>query len=257
MKVLDLFRLDGKVAVITGASSGLGVVAAEALAEAGARVVLLARREEKLRRVVEKLRRENYVADFLVCDITLEEEVKHAVRSTIDKMGSIDILVNNAGITYASPSTEMKIADWRRVLEVNLTGMFLFSREFAKAVIKTGRGGKIINISSVYGIIADATPEAPYFTSKAGVIGLTRQLALEWAPHKINVNAIAPGFFPSEMTAPFIKDLDALSYTLSRIPVHRIGLPKDLKGVIVFLASNASDYITGQVIVVDGGWSLW
>lgn len=257
MKVLELFRLDGKVALVTGASSGLGVVMAEALAEAGAHVALSARREERLKAVAEKLRSEGYHAEVFPCDVTLEKDVKRTIKAVVEKMGSIDILVNNAGVTTASPSTEMRVEDWKKVLDVNLTGMFLCSREAAREMIRAGRGGKIINVSSVYGLMADATPEAPYFASKAGVIGLTKQLALEWAPHRINVNAIAPGFFPSEMTAPFIEDLDALSYTLSRIPLHRIGLPNDLKGVVVFLASDASNYITGQVIVVDGGWTLW
>lgn len=175
----------------------------------------------------------------------------------MDEAGSINILVNNAGITIASPTPKMRTDDWEKVLKVNLTGTFLLCREVAKNMISSGKGGKIINISSVYGLVADNTPELPYFVSKAGIIGLTRQLALELAPHKINVNAVAPGFFPSEMTAPFISDLDSLSSTLSKIPLHRLGMPEDLKGVIVFLASRASDYITGQVIIVDGGWSIW
>jgi NAD(P)-dependent dehydrogenase (short-subunit alcohol dehydrogenase family) len=151
----------------------------------------------------------------------------------------------------------MKLEDWEKVLNVNLTGVFLFCREVAKNMIKIGEGGKIINVSSIYGLIADDTPELPYFVSKAGLLGLTRQLALELAPYRINVNAIAPGFFPSEMTSQFISDLDNLSLTLSKIPLRRIGMPNDLKGVIIFLASRASDYITGQVIVIDGGWSIW
>lgn len=257
MKALDLFRLDGRTALVTGASSGIGVVMAEALAEAGARVALAARREKKLRHVAEALAEKGYEVKAFRCDVSSENDVKNLIENVVREMGAIDILVNNAGITAESPSTEMRVEDWRKVLEVNLTGVFLCSREAAKKMIDGRRGGKIINVSSVYGLMADATPEAPYFASKAGVVGLTRQLALEWAPYGINVNAVAPGIFPSEMTAPFIEDADDLSYTLSRVPFHRLGLPEDLKGVILFLASKASDYVTGQVIVVDGGWSIW
>ncbi len=253
MKSLDLFRLDGRRALITGASSGLGVVAAEGLTEAGAEVVLVARREERLRKITDKLREKGYSAEYYVCDISREQEVRDMVLKASSK--PIDILVNNAGITAAHPTISMPLTEWNKVISVNLTGTFLLCREVGKTMIN--RGGKIINIASVYGIIADDTPEAPYFASKAGIIGLTRQLALEFAPHRINVNAIAPGFFPSEMTKPFIENLDTLSNTLSRIPLNRIGRPEDLKGVIVFLASPASDYITGQVITVDGGWTIW
>lgn len=254
---MDLFRLDKKVALVTGGSSGLGVVAAEALAEAGSRVVLLARRKERLKAVVEHLRSNNHEADFICCDLTVEKELTKAVEKVRDEFGPVEILVNNAGITHASPSIETFAEDWRKVFDVNLTAAFLLSRMVAKQMVENKTGGKIINVSSVYGLMADVSPEAAYYASKAGLIGLTKQLALEWAPHRINVNAIAPGFFPSEMTAPIIENLDSLSYTLSRIPMHRIGLPADLKGVVVFLASRASDYVTGQVIVVDGGWTLW
>lgn len=257
MAVFELFKLDGKTAIVTGCSSGLGVIMAEALCEAGARVVLVARRIERLRSVTSFLESRGFTVKFFQCDVSREEEVVKTVAKIVDDVGRVDILVNNAGVTIPSPTIEMKLEDWERVLNVNLTGVFLFCREVAKNMIKIGEGGKIINVSSVYGLIADDTPELPYFVSKAGVLGLTRQLALELAPYKINVNAIAPGFFPSEMTSPFISDLDSLSITLSKIPLHRIGMPDDLKGVIIFLASRASDYITGQVIVIDGGWSIW
>lgn len=257
MAVFELFKLNGKTAIVTGASSGLGVIMAEALCEAGARVMLVARRIEKLKFVANLLESKGFTVKFFQCDVSIEKEVVETVKEIINNMGRVDILVNNAGITIPSPTTEMRLDDWKKVIDVNLTGMFLFCREVAKNMIEVREGGKIINVSSIYGLIADDTPELPYFASKAGVLGLTRQLALELAPYKINVNAVAPGFFPSEMTSPFISDLDSLSFTLSKIPLRRIGLPDDLKGVIVFLASRASDYITGQVIVVDGGWSIW
>ncbi|MEM3648035.1 MAG: glucose 1-dehydrogenase [Thermoproteota archaeon] len=257
MKVLELFNLDGKKAIVTGGSSGLGIIIAEALCEAGADVFLVARRLDRLKSVTDFFKSKGYSAKFFKCDVSCEQEVVNTVESIVRETGTIDILVNNAGTTIGSPTPEMKTEYWERVLSVNLTGTFLFCREVAKNMIDSRRGGKIINISSVYGLIADNTPELPYFASKAGIIGLTRQLALELAPYNIKVNAIAPGFFPSEMTAPFISDLDILSSTLSKIPLRRLGMPEDLKGVIVFLASRASDYITGQVIVVDGGWTIW
>ena len=257
MSVHELFKLDGKVAIVTGGSSGLGVIMDEALCEAGAKVVLVARRIDKLKSVADLLKSKGHTVRFLQCDVGREKDVVETVELVNDKMGGVDILINNAGITIPSPTTEMKIEDWDKVLNVNLTGVFLFCREVAKKMIKSGKGGKIINISSIYGLIADETPELPYFVSKTGIIGLTRQLALELAPFKINVNAIAPGFFPSEMTSPFISNLDSLSSTLSKIPLRRIGMPDDLKGVVVFLASNASNYITGQVLIVDGCWSIW
>lgn len=257
MKALDLFNLEGRNAVVTGGSSGLGVIISEALCEAGANVFLVARRLDRLKSVAEAFKSRGYLVKFSKCDVSHEQEVIETVEKIVREMGLIDILVNNAGTTIASPTIDMKREQWEKVLDVNLTGTFLFIREVSRNMIRSGRGGKIINISSVYGLIADNTFELPYFASKAGIIGLTRQLALELAPYKINVNAVAPGFFPSEMTAPFIYDLDSLSSTLSKIPLRRLGMPEDLKGVIVFLASRASDYITGQVIIVDGGWTIW
>jgi len=257
MSVLELFKLDNKTAIVTGGSSGLGVVIAEALCEAGARVFLVARRLDRMRDVANFLKLRGFDVEFFKCDVSCEDEVVATVSKVVEKAGKIDILINNAGITIPSRTVELKLEDWKKVLEVNLTGAFLFCREVAKNMMRIGGGGKIINLSSVYGLIADDTPELPYFASKAGIIGMTRQLALELAPHRINVNAIAPGFFPSEMTASFISDLDSLSSTLSKIPMRRLGMPNDLKGVIVFLSSQASDYITGQVIVVDGGWTIW
>lgn len=256
MSALDLFQLKGKVAVVTGGAGGLGRFMSEGLAEAGASVALVDVREEALRNVEKELKEEGLRVTSHVCDITNEDQVARTMGEIAKKFGSIDVVVNNAGITRASPVTSFSLDDWNKVIAVNLTGMFLCSREACKHMIKR-REGKIVNISSVYGIMADVSPELAYYTTKAGVVGFTRGLALEMAPHNINVNAIAPGFFPSEMTRPFIEDLDALSYTLARIPMRRIGYPYELKGAVIFLSSKASDGITGQVIPVDSGWSIW
>ncbi len=253
---MNLFGLEERVAVVTGASSGLGVIMAEGLAEAGAKVVLVARRAERLARVVEDFRGKGFDVHAVKCDVTVEEEVEQLMDEVVKKYERLDILINNAGTTTESPTWEMSLEKWEKVIKVNMTGTFLCCKH-AIPYMKEKRYGKIVNISSVYGIIADVSPELPYYSSKAGVIGLTRQLALELAPYNINVNAIAPGFFPSEMTRPFIEDPDTLSATLAKIPMKRIGKPEELKGVVVFLSSKASDYVTGQLLVVDGGWSIW
>jgi len=251
-----LFGLDGRVAVVTGSAGGLGRFMAEGLADAGAKVALLDIRKEQLAKAEEEMTKKGFKAKAVECDITDEGQVKRAFERVAAKLGSPDILVNNAGITKASPATEFKLEDWKKIFDVNLNGMFLCSREAARRMMKRRRG-KIINISSVYGLMADVSPELAYYTSKAGVVGMTRGLALEFARYNINVNAIAPGFFPTEMTRPFIEDLDALSYTLARIPTRRLQRPYEIKGAVVFLASRASDGITGQVVPVDSGWSIW
>lgn len=256
MMTTDIFKVTDKVCWITGASSGLGIMLAEGLAEAGARVVLTARRVDRLHQVAESLKSKGYEAEPMKCDVTKETEVRSVVETVTEKFGSLDVLVNNAGTTTVSPTTDMQVSEWKRVLETNLTGVFLCSK-YASSQMIAQKHGKIVNISSVYAAMADISFELPYYTTKAGIFGLTRQLALELAPHNVQVNSIAPGFFPSEMTRSVITDLDSLSYTLSRIPMKRIGTTEDLKGVIRFLASKASDYITGQVITVDGGWNLW
>ena len=229
---------------------------AEGLAEAGGRLVLAARRIDKLDEVVRSMRTKGYDVRAMRCDVTDEGEVKRTAEAITGVYGSLDVLVNNAGTTFASPTKDLDVEEWRRVVDVNLTGVFLCTKHAAKQMIKQGRG-KIVNVSSVYGVMVDTSLELPYYASKSGVIGLTRQLALEFASYNLQVNAIAPGFFPSEMTKPVIEDVDSLSYTLSRIPMKRIGKPEELKGIVRFLASKASDYVTGQLIVVDGGWSLW
>lgn len=254
--VMDLcFDIKGQTAIVTGASSGLGVTFAESLAEIGINVVIAARRYEKLVKVAEELSNKYDVRVIPVkTDVSQEEQVINMVKTAIENFGSLEILVNNAGIASLSPSIDMSLEDWKKVIDVNLTGVFLCARTAAREMIKR-KYGKIVNIASIYGAVGDIFPTAPYYASKGAVINLTRALAIEWAPYKINVNAIAPGFFPSEMTKPVFQDEKSLKYILSRTALGRTGEPLDLKAALIYLASPASDYLTGQTIFVDGGWT--
>jgi len=255
--VKDLcFEILGRTAIVTGASSGLGVTFAETLAESGVDVVIAARRYDKLVEVAKRLERLGRRIIPVQTDVTKEEDVDRMVRTAMENFGRVDILVNNAGAATVSPSIEMSLEEWNRVINVNLTGVFLCARAAAKEMMKR-KYGKIINIASIYGAVGDVFPSAPYYATKGAVINLTRAFAIEWAPYKINVNAIAPGFFPSEMTAPIFKDEKTLGYIVSKTPLGRTGDPMDLKAALLYLASPASDYVTGQTFFVDGGWTAW
>jgi gluconate 5-dehydrogenase len=251
-----MLSLKGRVAVITGASSGLGITFAKALAEVGSNVVLAARRLDKLNTVADEITRLGVKALPVQCDVSKPNQVQHLVDETVRTFNRLDILVNNAGVAAMSPATEIPLEDWNQVVGVNLTGTFLCARTAAKQMIEKS-GGKIINIASIYGAVGDVFPASPYYATKGAVINLTRDLAIEWAPFKVNVNAIAPGFFPSEMTKGIFKDSHYLEYINKQTPLGRTGNPDDLKGAAVFLASSASDYVTGQTIFVDGGWTAW
>lgn len=249
------FDVKGQTAIVTGVSSGLGVAFAEALAEFGVNLVIAARRYERLIKVSEDLSSKYHVEVIPVkTDVSQEEQVVNMVKTAIEKFGSLEILVNNAGIASLSPSVDMTLEEWKKVIDINLTGVFLCARTSAREMIKR-RYGKIVNIASIYGAVGDIYSAAPYYASKGAVINLTRALAIEWAPYKINVNAIAPGFFPSEMTESIFQDEKALAHILSRTPLARTGEPLDLKAALIYLASPASNYITGQTIFVDGGWT--
>jgi len=249
------FAIEGQTAIVTGASSGLGVMFAETLAERGVNLVIAARRYERLAKVAEDFSSKFNVEVVPVkADVTQEEQVINMVKTATEKFGSVEILVNNAGIASLSPSVDMALEEWKKVIDVNLTGVFLCARTAAREMIKK-KYGKIVNIASIYGAVGDIFPAAPYYASKGAVINLTRAFAIEWAPYKINVNAIAPGFFPSEMTAPIFQDKKALEHILSRTPLGRTGEPLDLKAALVYLASPASGYVTGQTIFADGGWT--
>jgi NAD(P)-dependent dehydrogenase (short-subunit alcohol dehydrogenase family) len=249
--VSGLFDLGGKVAIVTGGGSGIGRQMAEGLAEAGAELVLCARRIERCEDAAAAMPTR---AIALRCDVSDKASVDELVQRTVDEFGRVDILVNNAGTVWGSPPEDIPLEGWQKVVDVNLTGVFLCAQAAGRVMIERG-GGKIVNIASVaglHGAPAEVMNALPYNATKGGVISLTRDLAWKWARHDINVNAIAPGWFPSEMSN-FV--LDRNPDLASRIPLGRYGGTDDLKGAVVFLASRASDYVTGHTLVVDGGQS--
>lgn len=253
--VKDLFDLTGRAAIVTGGSRGLGKEMAEGLAEAGASLMLCARREEWLTPTLVELNERGFNVEGLLCDVTNPEHVQAVVDKTLNAFGKVDILVNNAGISWGERPETMPLDKWRKVLDVNLTGAFLFAQAAGREMLKRGQGC-IINVSSVSGLQSSA--DGPYYVgyaaSKAGLFGLTRELAATWGRQGIRVNAIAPGFFPSRLTEGIIEHAEAS--IKARSPLPRVGREGELKGVAVFLASDASNYITGQTIVVDGGGTI-
>lgn len=253
--VKELFDLTGKIAIVTGGSRGLGKEMAEALAEAGAGLMLCARREEWLIETVEEFRGRGFHVHGKLCDVAKPEDIQAVVDETIEKFGRIDVLLNNAGISWGAMPEEMPPEKWQKVLDVNLTGCFLFAQTVGREMLKRGEGS-IINITSVSGI--KSFPNGPFYAgyvaSKAGLIGLTRELAASWGRRGIRVNAIAPGFFHSRLADAVIDIYERSIQETNAIP--RIGREGELKGAAVFLASDASSYITGQTIVVDGGMTI-
>ena len=251
--VQQLFDLSGRVALVTGGSRGLGLEMAEGLGEAGAKVVVTARREQWLTSAAETLSAAGIDALALPCDITDPAQVETLCETVVGRFGAIDILVNNAGVAWNAPAEDMPLDKWRQVIDTNLTGTFVVTQVVGRTMIAR-RSGKVINTASIAGLVGEP-PEVldaiGYSAAKGGVIAFTRDLAVKWARHGITVNAIAPGFFPTRMTEDVLerssREIEA------RTPLGRVGKPGELKGVAVFLASAASDYITGQVIAVDGG----
>ncbi|MBT2691959.1 SDR family oxidoreductase [Bacillus sp. ISL-55] len=253
MHVSELFSLKGKVAIVTGGGRGLGEQIAIGFAEAGANVVVCSRRVDACEEVSGKLKEIGVESLALKCDITNPEDVKNVVEQTVERFGRIDILVNNSGASWGAPAEEMPLEAWQKVLNVNVTGTFLMSQAAGRVMLEQG-SGKIINIASVAGLkgsnpkVMDAIG---YNASKGAVITFTKDLAAKWGPRGIYVNAIAPGFFPTKMSKGLLeKGGQAI---LEGTPLRKFGSDTDLKGVAVFLAASASDYITGDVVVVDGG----
>jgi NAD(P)-dependent dehydrogenase (short-subunit alcohol dehydrogenase family) len=250
--ITDLFSLDGKVAIVTGASSGLGVAFAQAFAEAGADVVLGARRVDRLADTAALVEAAGRRAISVETDVASPEACQHLVDSAMDTFGRVDVLINNAGIGTAAPATREAPDDFRRVIDVNLNGCYWMAQSCGRVMQP---GSSIINISSVLGITTAGLPQAAYASSKAGLIGLTRDLAQQWTGRKgIRVNAIAPGFFESEMTDQYPEGY--LEAQEARIPAGRKGDPRELAATAVFLASPGAGYITGQTLPVDGGMTI-
>lgn len=272
--IKELFDLTGKTAIVTGGSRGIGVEMAEALAESGASLMLCARREEWLMETVAEFRAKNYHVHGKVCDVANAADVQAVVDETVAKFGKVDILINNAGISWGAMPEDMPLEQWQKVLDVNLTGCFLMAQavgremltrapkikpsvEGEKAeIIQTKSIGSIINIASIAGLTSSANGPfySGYVASKAGLIGLTRELAASWGRKGIRVNAIAPGFFHSRLADKVIDIYERSIQENNVIP--RIGDEGELKGITVFLASDASSYITGQTIAVDGGMTV-
>lgn len=256
MNVKQLFDLTGRVAIVSGGSMGLGRQMAEGLGEMGANLVLCARKKERCEEAAEEMSSRGVQALALGCDVKDRAGVQAVVDATLAKFGRVDILVNNAGVSWGAPVEEMTLEQWDKVLATNLTGTFLFCQAVGKAMVAQ-KAGKIINIASVAGM-GGASPDLQaigYHASKGGVIAFTKDLACKWAPHNIQVNAIAPGWFPTHMSGWVIEHRKGS--LLEKIPAGRFGGDHDLKGAAVFLASDASAYVTGHVLVVDGGQTAW
>ena len=253
--VLPSMRLDDKVVLVSGAGSGIGRAVAIASTEAGAHCVVseIPDRMADLEPVCAEIRELGREALPLPLKLPDLDSIDSLVTDAVEKMGRIDVLVNNAGVNIPKEALDVTEADWNSVLDVNLKGLFFLSQRVARAMVETG-GGKMVNMASQNGVIG-YYKRAAYCSSKAGVVNLTRVLALEWAPHKINVNAVGPTFILTPLTQSTFDDPDMRQDLLNRIPLGRVGQPEDVVGAVVFLSSPAADLITGHTLLVDGGWT--
>ena len=253
MSVKQLFDISGKVALITGGSRGLGLQMAEALGEMGARVALTARKANELEEAEAHLKKLGIEVLTVVNDLSKFDQIPGLVDQVVERFGTIDILVNNAGATWGAPAEDYPAEAWNKVMNLNINGLFFLTQQVGKRCMIPRRSGKIVNIASVAGLSGnppDMTTIA-YNTSKGAVVNFTRALAAEWGKYNINVNAICPGFFPSKMSQGLLEKMEQA--VIASTPLQRLGGDEDLKGVVVFLASEASRHVTGQYIAVDGG----
>jgi NAD(P)-dependent dehydrogenase (short-subunit alcohol dehydrogenase family) len=261
MQVLELFDLAGRVAIVTGAARGLGRQAALALAEAGADVALCDLLEEDGKRTGAEIAELGRRAYYGKVDVTRSDEIEPFVQTVIDRLGKIDILMNNAGMPSDGLSLEDESdAAWRRMIDTNLSSMFYFSKPVAKHMITRGQGGVIINMASINAlVISNIIPRhnVPYCVAKAGVAQLTKGMASDWAPYNIRVNAIAPGYIPTAQTDASRRYPEIVERIVANTPMKRYGQEKELKGLVVFLASPASSFMTGSLVVMDGGTTIW
>lgn len=251
----QIFRLDERTVVVTGASSGLGYRFVDVVAGAGASVILAARRRARIEAFADELRSQGVDALAVECDVTVDSAVEEMIAVAVESTGRLDVLVNAAGIAPPENDEIESPDSFRKVLEVNTVGLYNCARA-AGAVMLDQAGGSIVNVASISGLVAGDGPDTPsYAASKGAVVNLTRELAVRWAPHGVRVNAVAPGWFPSEMTAASLSSEAGRRFVEERTPLGRPGDPAELDGAILFLASDASSYVTGHTLVVDGGWT--
>lgn len=251
----QLFDLSGRVALVTGAGRGLGRTMSLALASAGANLALASRTPGELESLAAEVRGLGRDALPVACDVTNESSVEGAVRGTIEGLGRMDILVNNAGINVRKPMLELSVEEFDSVVETNLRGYFLCAQAAGRRLVEQGKG-KVINVSSILGHVG-LPSQSPYASSKGGIEQLTKVLALEWATSGVQVNALAPTYFETPLTRPLFEDPERHAFITGRTPMGRWGQPHELAGAVIFLASDASDFITGQSLLVDGGWTAW
>ncbi len=252
--VEELFDVSGKVALITGASGGFGQTVSKGLAKAGVKVMATGRGEEKLRPVVDEIKKEGGIAAFSAGSPIDPDDVKRVVKDTVDEFGGIDILITAAGVNKPNPIIDQGLEEWEMIMDANVKGTWLYCKEVGKVMIEQGRGGKVILLGSARGELGMANYTG-YSPSKGAVHLMAKSLGCEWGPHKINVNAIAPTVFRTALTQWMFDDQAFYKNFLKRIPIGRLGEPEDFIGTVIYLSSKASDFLTGAIICVDGGYS--